>query len=179
VAKWNGKEMVATEIFFDRARVPKPLYQSELCRNSETLIESEFFGHERGAFTERRKNVRDGLNCDTGQFVGRDQRNFAEIYSKLSPVLQNASLSAWVESNDQSQCAVLATTNPGSQKSVENQEFRQDLYYRLKCFPDRCAAAQERKDDLHGAGQGFPLSNRQAKWIQRGAHPRFVEFFGV
>ena len=115
---------------------------------SETLIESEFFGHERGAFTgatEKREGRFELANNGT-ILLDEISEISLKLQAKLLRVLQEREFER-VGGNRtiKVNVRVLATTNRDLQKSVERQEFRQDLYYRLNVFPIVVPPLRKRK----------------------------------
>jgi two-component system, NtrC family, response regulator AtoC len=154
----TGKELVATEIFRSSARAQSPFIKVNCAAISETLIESEFFGHERGAFTgatEKREGRFELANNGT-ILLDEISEISLKLQAKLLRVLQEREFER-VGGNRtiKVNVRVLATTNRDLQKSVESQEFRQDLYYRLNVFPIVVPPLRKRKDDLEGLAKGF------------------------
>jgi DNA-binding NtrC family response regulator len=147
----TGKELVATEIFRASARSAKPFIKVNCAAISEHLIESEFFGHEKGAFTgatEKRE----------GRFELADQGTIlldeiseipSRLQAKLLRVLQEREFERVGGGRSiRVNVRVLATTNRDLATSVERQEFRQDLYYRLNVFPITVPPLRARKEDI-------------------------------
>ncbi len=147
----TGKELVAMEIFRASARSTKPFIKVNCAAISENLIESEFFGHEKGAFTgatEKRE----------GRFELADQGTILlDEISEIPPKLQAKLLRVLQEREFERvgggrtirvNVRVLATTNRDLATSVERQEFRQDLYYRLNVFPITVPPLRARKEDI-------------------------------
>jgi DNA-binding NtrC family response regulator len=147
----TGKELVAMEIFRASARSTKPFIKVNCAAISENLIESEFFGHEKGAFTgatEKRE----------GRFELADQGTILlDEISEIPPRLQAKLLRVLQEREFERvgggrtirvNVRVLATTNRDLATSVERQEFRQDLYYRLNVFPITVPPLRARKEDI-------------------------------
>ena len=154
----TGKELVATEIFRASARSTKPFIKVNCAAISENLIESEFFGHEKGAFTgaaEKRE----------GRFELADQGTILlDEISEIPPRLQAKLLRVLQEREFERvgggrsirvNVRVLATTNRDLATSVERQEFRQDLYYRLNVFPIMVPPLRLRKDDIPALADAF------------------------
>jgi DNA-binding NtrC family response regulator len=154
----TGKELVATEIFRSSARSESPFIKVNCAAISETLIESEFFGHERGAFTgatEKREGRFELANNGT-ILLDEISEISLKLQAKLLRVLQEREFER-VGGNRtiKVNVRVLATTNRDLQKSVEKQEFRQDLYYRLNVFPILVPALRKRKDDIPDLARSF------------------------
>jgi DNA-binding NtrC family response regulator len=154
----TGKELVATEIFRASARSTKPFIKVNCAAISESLIESEFFGHEKGAFTgatEKRE----------GRFELADQGTILlDEISEIPPRLQAKLLRVLQEREFERvggsrsirvNVRVLATTNRDLATSVERQEFRQDLYYRLNVFPIMVPPLRTRKEDIPALVDAF------------------------
>ncbi len=154
----TGKELVATEIFRSSARAQAPFIKVNCAAISETLIESEFFGHERGAFTgatEKREGRFEVANNGT-ILLDEVSEISLKLQAKLLRVLQEREFER-VGGNRtiKVNVRVLATTNRDLQKSVENEQFRQDLYYRLNVFPIIVPPLRKRKDDISALAKNF------------------------
>jgi DNA-binding NtrC family response regulator len=154
----TGKELVATEIFRASARAQSPFIKVNCAAISETLIESEFFGHERGAFTgatEKREGRFELANNGTILLDELSEISL-KLQAKLLRVLQEREFER-VGGNRtiKVNVRVLATTNRDLQKSVERQEFRQDLYYRLNVFPIVVPPLRKRKEDIAELAKSF------------------------
>jgi DNA-binding NtrC family response regulator len=154
----TGKELVATEIFRSSARSQMPFIKVNCAAISETLIESEFFGHERGAFTgatEKREGRFELANNGT-ILLDEISEVSLKLQAKLLRVLQEREFER-VGGNRtlKVNVRVLATTNRDLQRSVENQEFRQDLYYRLNVFPITVPPLRQRKEDIPLLAEAF------------------------
>jgi DNA-binding NtrC family response regulator len=154
----TGKELVATEIFRSSARAQAPFIKVNCAAISETLIESEFFGHERGAFTgatEKREGRFEVANNGT-ILLDEISEISLKLQAKLLRVLQEREFER-VGGNRtiKVNVRVLATTNRDLQKSVENEQFRQDLYYRLNVFPIVVPPLRKRKDDIPPLAKEF------------------------
>ncbi len=147
----TGKELVANELFRRSNRADKPFIRVNCAAVSDTLIESEFFGHEKGAFTG-------ALQRREGRFELANQGTILlDEVSEISPRLQAKLLRVLQEREFERvggnktikvNVRVIATTNRDLQKSVEHGEFRQDLYFRLAVFPIQVPALRMRRDDI-------------------------------
>lgn len=154
----TGKELVANEIFLNSQRSGKPFIKVNCAAISETLIESEFFGHERGAFTGA-TDQRDGRFelADGGTILLDEVSEISlALQAKLLRVLQEREFER-VGGNKtiKVDVRVLATTNRDLLKSVEKGEFRQDLYYRLNVFPLRVPPLRDRVGDVEVLANHF------------------------
>jgi len=154
----TGKELVANEIFLNSRRNKKPFIRVNCAAISETLIESEFFGHERGSFTGATER-RDGrFELADGGTILLDEVSEIPLalQAKLLRVLQEREFER-VGGNKtiQVDVRVLATTNRDLPKAVANGEFREDLYYRLNVFPLHVPALRERVEDVEELARCF------------------------
>ncbi|MGH7995927.1 MAG: sigma-54-dependent transcriptional regulator, partial [Opitutaceae bacterium] len=181
----TGKEMIAREIYRRSPRRQQPFIKVNCAAISETLIESEFFGHERGAFTgatERREGRFELANNGT-LLLDEVSEITAGLQAKLLRVLQEREFER-VGGNRtiKVNVRILATSNRDLLKNVEHKEFRQDLYYRLNVFPVVVPPLRERPEDIamladhflrrfarkHGVKvTGFAESARQAMMAYR------------
>ena len=147
----TGKELVATEIFRASGRAKQPFIKVNCAAISDTLIESEFFGHERGSFTgamDKREGRFELANNGT-ILLDEISEVSLRLQAKLLRVLQEREFER-VGGNRtiRVNVRVLATTNRDLQKSVERKEFRQDLYYRLNVFPIIVPPLRQRREDI-------------------------------
>lgn len=147
----TGKELVANEIFLNSPRADRPYIKVNCAVISEKLMESEFFGHERGAFTGATEQ-RDGrFELADGGTILLDEISEIPIalQAKLLRVLQEREFER-VGGNKtiKVDVRVLATTNRNLLKAVEKGEFREDLYYRLNVFPVQVPPLRERSADI-------------------------------
>lgn len=147
----TGKEMVAREFYRRSPRRGHPFIKMNCAAVSENLIESEFFGHERGAFTgatERREGRFELANQGT-LLLDEVSEIPLNLQAKLLRVLQEREFervggSRTIKVN----VRILATSNRDLISHVEKGDFRQDLYYRLNVFPVHVPALRERVDDI-------------------------------
>jgi len=147
----TGKEMVAREFYRRSPRRTSPFIKVNCAAVSENLIESEFFGHERGAFTgatERREGRFELANQGT-LLLDEVSEIPANLQAKLLRVLQEREFervggSRTIKVN----VRIIATSNRDLISHVEKGEFRQDLYYRLNVFPVHVPALRERVEDI-------------------------------
>jgi Response regulator containing CheY-like receiver, AAA-type ATPase, and DNA-binding domains len=147
----TGKEMVAREFYRRSPRRGHPFIKMNCAAISENLIESEFFGHERGAFTgatERREGRFELANHGT-LLLDEVSEIPPNLQAKLLRVLQEREFervggSRTIKVN----VRIIATSNRDLLKHVEKGDFRQDLYYRLNVFPVHVPALRERPEDV-------------------------------
>jgi len=147
----TGKELVANEIFLTSNRSNKPFIKVNCAAISEALIESEFFGHEKGSFTGA-TDQRDGrFELADGGTILLDEVSEISLglQAKLLRVLQEREFER-VGGNKtiKVDVRVLATTNRDLLKAVAKGEFREDLYYRLNVFPLSVPPLRDRVGDV-------------------------------
>jgi DNA-binding NtrC family response regulator len=147
----TGKELVANEIFLNSQRLNKPFIKVNCAAISETLIESEFFGHEKGSFTGA-TDQRDGRFelADGGTILLDEVSEISlALQAKLLRVLQEREFER-VGGNKtiKVDVRVLATTNRDLLKAVQKGDFREDLYYRLNVFPIQVPPLRDRTGDV-------------------------------
>ena len=147
----TGKEMVARATFHHSRRNKGPFLAINCAALPETLLESELFGHERGSFTGA-DNRRIGKfeQVDGGTiFLDEIGDMTSATQSKVLRLLQDGTFER-VGSNEtiRVDVRVIAATNKDLEKMVEEGDFRQDLYYRLKVFTIELPSLRQRTDDL-------------------------------
>ena len=147
----TGKELVARALYRQSQRSAAPFIKLNCAAIPENLIESEFFGHEKGAFTGA-MNKREGrfeLAHNGTILLDEISEISPQIQAKLLRVLQERELER-VGGNRtiKVDVRVIATTNRHLEESVERKEFRQDLFFRLNVVPIHVAPLRERKDDV-------------------------------
>jgi PAS domain S-box-containing protein len=147
----TGKELAARFIHRCSAREGHPFVAVDCTVITETLFESEIFGHERGAFTGSIRS-RPGLFEVAGRgTVFLDEIGEASLatQAKLLRVLESGEFRR-IGSNDtiEARARVICATNRELGKSVQAGQFREDLYYRIACFRIRIPALREHLDDV-------------------------------
>ncbi len=147
----TGKEVIARAIHKASPRSGRPLIKVNCAAIPSTLIESEFFGHEAGAFTgATKKRVGRFAAADGGTiFLDEIGELPLDLQSKLLRVLQEGEFEPVGSSRTMRvDVRVLAATNRDLKRSVEKGEFREDLYYRLNVFPISIPPLRDRGDDV-------------------------------
>jgi DNA-binding NtrC family response regulator len=147
----TGKEMISREFYRRSPRRGHPFIKMNCAAISQNLIESEFFGHERGAFTgatERREGRFELANNGT-LLLDEVSEIPSALQAKLLRVLQEREFervggSRTIKVN----VRIIATSNRDLLAHVNKGEFRQDLYYRLNVFPVHVPALRERIEDI-------------------------------
>jgi two-component system response regulator HydG len=164
----TGKEVVARAIHAASDRRDKPMLAVNCAALSENLLESELFGHEKGAFTgaDRLRRGRFEL-ADGGTLLLDEISEIAPaLQAKLLRVLQESSFERVGSSITQHvDVRVVATTNRDLEKSVEEGKFRQDLFYRLNVVPIDLPPLRQRPDDVYELARHFLhlISKRENK----------------
>lgn len=147
----TGKELVANEIFRASTRSRQPYIRVNCAAISESLIESEFFGHEKGAFTGalQRREGRFELANNGTILLDEISEISLKVQAKLLRVLQEREFER-VGGNKtiKVNVRVIATTNRDLHSLVDRGEFRQDLYYRLNVFPIHVPPLRDRIEDI-------------------------------
>ena len=154
----TGKELVARALYRESSRANAPFIKVNCAAIPENLIESEFFGHERGAFTGA-LNKREGrFELAHGGTILLDEISeiSPSVQAKLLRVLQERELER-VGGNRtiKVDVRVIATTNRDLEHSVEKKEFRQDLFFRLNVVPMHVPPLRERCEDVGFLAEEF------------------------
>jgi DNA-binding NtrC family response regulator len=154
----TGKELVAQTIHQLSPRAPHPYVPINCAAIPDTLLESELFGHEKGAFTgaiARRQGCFELANRGT-LFLDEIAEMTPTTQAKLLRVLQERSFRTLGGHREQSvDIRVIAATNVDPPDAVRQGKLREDLYYRLNVFAIRLPALRERKEDLPLLTQAF------------------------
>jgi formate hydrogenlyase transcriptional activator len=147
----TGKELVAHAIHDASQRKERPLIKVNCAALSPGLIESELFGHERGAFTGAgtRKLGRFEL-ANTGTLLLDEIGEMPlDLQSKLLRVLQDGELERVGSGKTiKTDVRILASTNRDLKQEVQKGKFREDLWYRLNVFPITTPPLRDRRDDI-------------------------------
>ena len=147
----TGKEVVARAIHQACERRERPMLAVNCAALSENLLESELFGHEKGAFTgaDRLRRGRFEL-ADGGTLLLDEISEIApSLQAKLLRVLQESTFERVGSSvSQQVDVRVVATTNRDLEQCVEDGEFRQDLFYRLNVVPIELPPLRQRIEDV-------------------------------
>jgi len=147
----TGKEIIATMIHKFSERRDGPFMEINCASLPEELLESELFGHEKGAFTdakERKRGLLELANKGT-LFLDEIGEMSKTIQVKFLRVLEKMTFRRVGGTKDLSvDVRVISATNRNLEEDVENNEFRKDLYYRLKVVPINIPPLRERKEDL-------------------------------
>ncbi|MBK7215378.1 MAG: sigma-54-dependent Fis family transcriptional regulator [Bacteroidales bacterium] len=147
----TGKDMFAHAIHNDSTRNEKPFITINCSSLPESLLESELFGHEKGAFTDAKQLKKGLFEIADGGTVFLDEIGEINLATqiKLLGVLENREVRRIGGTmNIPVDIRIIAATNRDLKKAVDDKLFREDLYYRLKVFQIYLPSLRERKDDI-------------------------------
>lgn len=154
----SGKELVARAIHFASDRREKPFIDINCTSIPDELLESELFGHEKGAFTDAKKEKKGLFELANGGTLFLDEIGDMKfsMQAKLLRVLQEKFFKrVGGTKNISVDVRIVAATNKDLLKEVENGNYREDLYYRLNVIPIYCPPLRERDDDVLLLAQHF------------------------
>src|SRR6185369_13478502 len=147
----TGKDLAAKSIHYNSDRARRPFVNITMSALPEQLLESELFGHERGAFTDARQQKRGLLETADGGTV------FLDEIGEMTPVLQ-AKLLRFLEEKTFKRVGglqdirvdvrVIAATHRDLEQQVKEGKFREDLFYRLQVMPIHLPPLRERRGDI-------------------------------
>jgi len=147
----TGKELIARAIHYQSSRSEKALVEINCASIPETLLESELFGHEKGAFTGAYKSKKGKFEIAHMGSLFLDEIGELPlgVQAKLLRVLQDGSFThvGGIE-NIEVDVRLIAATNKDLEKELEAQKFREDLYYRLNVIPIFIPPLRERPEDI-------------------------------
>lgn len=147
----TGKEKIARLIHFQSNRSQGPFVAVNAGAIPETLIESELFGHVRGAFTDAKESRRGFFEtADRGTlFLDEIAEMSAQMQVRLLRVLQDGEIRpVGAESPIRVDVRVIAATNKDIRRAMEREQFRGDLFYRLNVFNLHIPPLRRRKEDI-------------------------------
>jgi len=147
----TGKEMIAGAIHYNSPRKDAPFIKINCAAITETLLESELFGHEKGSFTgaQRRKEGKFRLAHGGSIFLDEIGEMPMSMQVKLLRVLQEREITrVGGEEVLKVDVRIIAASNRNLLKDIEDNRFREDLYYRLNVVELRMPPLRERKEDI-------------------------------
>jgi len=168
----TGKELVAKAIHYNSPRVDRPFIPFNCGAIPETLVESELFGHTKGAFTgaiQAKKGLFEEANGGT-LFLDEISSILPSVQVKLLRVLQEREVMK-VGSTERTKIDVrmIAATNENLEENMKKGKFREDLFYRLHVFPIFLPDLKDRKEDIPLLAYHFlDLYSKEAKKEIRG-----------
>jgi DNA-binding NtrC family response regulator len=175
-ASGTGKELIARAIHYTSNRSDKPLVVVSCGAIPEALLESELFGHEKGAFTGAFKRRIGRFEMANGGTI------FLDEIGEMSPALQVKLLRVLQEQKFERvggtktihvDLRIIAATNKNLTTAINNETFREDLYYRLNVIPIKVPSLKKRKSDIPLLLDFF------LKKFQRGKEKRVTGFLPV
>ncbi|MGB3081483.1 MAG: sigma-54 dependent transcriptional regulator [Candidatus Omnitrophota bacterium] len=167
----TGKELFAKAIHYNSPRKDKPFIIADCTALTESLLESELFGHEKGAFTGAIKRKIGRFEQANGGTIFLDEIGdispMAQL--KLLRVLQEKKFErVGGEETIEVDVRVIAATNKNLEKLMEEGKFREDLYYRLNVISVYMPPLRERKTDIPELAKEFlnQYSRKSNKWVK-------------
>jgi len=154
----TGKELIARAIHYNSLRKDKPFVPVDCNSLSENLLESELFGHVKGAFTGAVANKKGMFEvAGSGSLFLDEIGNFSiSIQAKLLRVLQEREFRAVGDTRTQTaNFRLITATNRDLNAMVVAGTFRDDLYYRINIFPIHVPALRDRRDDIPALAYHF------------------------
>ncbi len=148
----TGKELIANLIHYNSGRENRPFVKINCGAIPETLLESELFGHEKGAFTDARSQRQGRFEEANGGTLFLDEIGEMSLQAqvRLLRVLQDGEFTrVGGKQVLKTDVRVIAATNTDLEKAIEDGSFRKDLYYRLSVFPISLPPLRERIEDIH------------------------------
>ncbi|WP_130862297.1 sigma-54-dependent transcriptional regulator [Bacilliculturomica massiliensis] len=154
----TGKEILANMIHYQSRRAPQPFVRVNCAALSENLLESELFGHEKGAFTGADRTRKGRFEMANRGTLLLDE--IGELppgtQAKLLRVLQEKEFErVGGSSTIKTDFRLIAATNRDLRREIENRRFREDLFYRINVVPIHIPPLRERKDDIRLLAEYF------------------------
>lgn len=162
VSKWDttvlvrgesgtGKELIANAIHYNSPRATAPFVKFNCAALPDNLLESELFGHEKGAFTGAIRTRKGRFELADGGTLFLDEigESSASFQAKLLRILQEGEMErVGGDTTLKVDVRIIAATNRNLEEEVRAGNFREDLYYRLNVMPVALPALRERLDDI-------------------------------
>jgi DNA-binding NtrC family response regulator len=173
----TGKELIANFIYQNSERSKEPFVTVNCASIPDTLIESELFGYEKGAFTDAR-SMKQGI-----VEIANKGTLFLDEVGDISPVVQPKIL-RFIQSGEfrrvggntvlKADCRILSATNKNLKEEVKTGKFREDLLYRLNVITVELPSLRQRKQDIPLLIAAF-LKNKMKTKVQKSISPKAVE----
>lgn len=147
----SGKELVAKAIHFNGHRKDAPFIDINCAAIPETLLESELFGYEKGAFTNAIKRKEGKFELANGGTLFLDEIGEMDLSLQvkiLRAVEEKAVERIGGKAKVNVNCRIISATNKDLKDSIEAKAFREDLYYRIAVFPINLPSLKDRKEDI-------------------------------
>ena len=161
----TGKELIANAIHYSSDRRDKPFITLHCASLSEGVLESELFGHEKGAFTGAISQRRGRFELANGGSLFLDEvgEMNSHVQIKLLRVLETGKFErVGGEKTIESDVRIIAATNRDLEKEIKEGRFREDLYYRLNVINLKLPLLRERKEDI-----GLLIDNFLVKYSKK------------
>jgi len=180
----TGKELIAKAIHYNSSRKDGPFIKINCAAFPDGLVESELFGHEKGAFTGAIRKSRGRFELADGGTLLLDE------VSEISPGLQAKLLRVLQErefervgsgQTIQVDVRIISTSNKNLREQIEKGKFREDLFYRLNVIPMHISPLRERKEDIPILAEHFLKkynleNNRSVEGISQKVYGMFSEY---
>jgi len=169
----TGKEMVAKQLHVHSKRAGGPFVEVNCAAIPEELIESELFGHEKGAFTGAIAQKRGKFELAHGGTIFLDEIGDMSLrtQAKILRILQEHEFERVGGTETLSvDVRVIAATNKSLEKEIQEGKFREDLYYRLNVIPFHVPPLRERREDIPVLVKSFA----EEFCVESGARPKVV-----
>ena len=153
-----GKELFAEQIYLNSNRVNKPFVRVNCAALSETLMESELFGHEKGAYTSAESSKKGRFEIADGGTIFLDEVGEIPLHlqPKLLRIIQDKQFERVGSAESISvDVRIIAATNRNLEEMVQNGLFREDLFFRLNVLPIRIPPLRARPDDIIPIAESF------------------------
>ena len=150
-ANGSGKELVAREIHNKSSRVNGPLIEVNCAAIPSELIESELFGHEKGAFTSAVATRKGKFELAEGGTIFLDEIGDMSLSAQakvLRALQENKITRVGGDREIKVDVRIIAATNKDLRKEIEKGEFREDLFHRLSVIPIQVPSLNDRKEDI-------------------------------
>ncbi len=171
----TGKDLVARTIHYNSARAARPFVNITCTALAETLLESELFGHEKGAFTDAKMTKKGLLELADGGTAFLDEVGDmpAALQAKLLRFLEEKTFRRVGGTTDISvDVRVIAATNRDIEQAIRDKQFREDLFYRLNIIPIYLPPLRQRAGDISLLSDYFVAAfNREFKKNIKGLDP--------
>ena len=154
----SGKELVAREIHNKSARANAPLIEVNCAAIPSELIESELFGHEKGAFTSAVATRKGKFELAEGGTIFLDEIGDMSLSAQakvLRALQENKITRVGGDKEIKVDVRILAATNKDLRKEIEKGEFREDLFHRLSVIPIQVPSLNERIEDIPALAKHF------------------------
>jgi two-component system, NtrC family, response regulator AtoC len=180
----TGKEVIAHAIHFQSTRINRPFIKVNCAAIPDTLVESEFFGHEKGAFTgaNAKKAGRFEL-AHTGTLLLDEVTEIPlSLQAKLLRVIQEHEFERVGGTKPiKTDVRLIATTNRDIKQAIENNVFRGDLYYRLNVVPIDLPPLRDRREDIIPLAEYFlkkmcQENHREGKQLTNEAKRKLLDY---